>query len=201
MQSTENIAGITRAQLLVGGAVAAAAAVTTRSLSDDDGGGLAVASTARDADILNFFLTLEYAQAAFYHRAVELDRLDGELLTLATALARQEDAHAELLADRLGGRARSRPQPPQLDDVLATPERFRRTAIDLEEAVIAGYVGQAGHLSRKELGAIAKLVSVEARQAAWLRDLEGVSPAPRAADPARKADDVLDELRDKGLLA
>jgi Ferritin-like domain len=200
MPSTEPAARITRARLLLGGAVAAAAAVTTRSRSDD-GAGLAAASTARDADILNFFLTLEYAQSDFYHRAVELDRLDGELLTLATALARQEDAHAEHLVDRLGGRARPRPQPPDLDDVLATPERFRRTAIELEEAVLAGYVGQAGHLSRSELGAIAKVVSVEARQVAWLRDLDGVSPAPRAADPARKAGDVLDELRSKGLLA
>ena len=200
MPGTDKTAGITRARLLLGGAVAAAAAVTTRSRGGG-GAGMAAASTSRDADILNFFLTLEYAQAAFYHRAVELDRLDGELLALATAFARQEEAHAELLADRLGGRARPRPQPPELDDALASPERFRRTAVELEEAVVAGYVGQAGHLSRRELGAIAKVVSVEARQAAWLRDLDGVSPAPRAADPAREADDVLAELREKGLLA
>src|SRR5688572_32161233 len=43
----------------------------------------------------------------------------------------------------------------------------------------------------------ATLISVEARQVAWLRDLAGISPAPRAADPARKADAVLRELRDR----
>ena len=37
---------------------------------------------------------------------------------------------------------------------MSSPEAFRRTAIDLEEAVIAGYVGQAGHLGRPELGAV-----------------------------------------------
>ena len=44
------------------------------------------------------------------------------------------------------------------------------------------------------------IVSVEARQAAWIRDLAGVDPAPRAADPPRDAQDVLDGLRAEGLL-
>jgi hypothetical protein len=83
---------------------------------------------------------------------------------------------------------------------VTSPEAFRRTAIDLEEAVIAGYVGQAGHLGHRVLVDAARILSVEARQAAWLRDLDGVSPAPRAADPARAADDVLADLRGKGLL-
>ena len=48
---------------------------------------------------------------------------------------------------------------------------------------------------------MATLIPVEARQVAWLRDLAGVSPAPRAADPARNADAVLQELRDKGYIA
>jgi hypothetical protein len=39
------------------------------------------------------------------------------------------------------------------------------------------------------------MLSVEARQAAWVLDLAGKPPAPRAADPARKGDDVLAELR------
>ena len=44
------------------------------------------------------------------------------------------------------------------------------------------------------------MVSVEARQVAWLRDLAGVSPAPRAADPARSVQDVVAELRQKGVI-
>ena len=200
MTDREPAAGFTRGRLLAAGAAAAAAAVATGARRGG-GAGLAAASTAADAEILNFFLTLEYAQAAFYRQAVESERLDGELLALASAVARQEEAHAELLARRLGDRAQPRPRPLALDDLVSSPERFRRTAIDLEEAVIAGYVGQAGHLARGELGDIARIVSVEARQVAWLRDLDGVSPAPRAADPARAAGDVLGDLRGRGLLA
>ena len=39
------------------------------------------------------------------------------------------------------------------------------------------------------------------RQVAWLRSLAGTSPAPRAADPARDAKSVLQELREKGYIA
>jgi hypothetical protein len=200
LSSAEPADGITRGRLLLAGAAAAAAAVATGSRRGE-GTGLTAASAATDAEILNFFLTLEYAQAAFYRQAVESERLGGELLAPATAFARQEEEHARVLVGHLGGRARPRPRPVELDDVVASPEAFRRTAIDLEEAVIAGYVGQAGHLSHRALGDVATILSVEARQVAWLRDLAGVSPAPRAADPARAAEDVLDELRGKGLLA
>jgi Ferritin-like domain len=200
LPSAEPAGGITRGRLLVAGAAAAAAAVATGARRGD-GSGLAAASPATDAEILNFFLTLEYAQAAFYRQAVESERLDGELLALATAFARQEEEHARLLVGHLGGRARPRPRPVELDEVVASAEVFRRTAIDLEEAVIAGYVGQAGHLGHRVLRDVATILSVEARQVAWLRDIDGVSPAPRAADPPRAADDVLDDLRGKGLLA
>jgi hypothetical protein len=46
----------------------------------------------------------------------------------------------------------------------------------------------------------ARIVAVEARHAAWIRDLAGTDPAPRAADPGRSADDVLADLRRKGFL-
>jgi hypothetical protein len=51
------------------------------------------------------------------------------------------------------------------------------------------------------VAAISPLVSVEARQVAWVRDIAGVLPAPQAADPARKPDDVLADLRKRGLIA
>jgi hypothetical protein len=47
---------------------------------------------------------------------------------------------------------------------------------------------------------IAPLVSVEARQVAWIRDIAGENPAPRAADPPRTASDVLAQLRSKGYI-
>jgi hypothetical protein len=126
--------------------------------------------------------------------------LDGDLLTFAQTVGEQESEHVAFLAERLGGRADARPTL-NFEDALSTPDRFRETAIELEEAALAGYVGQGANLTRDMVRPVATLVSVEARQAAWVRDLAGVSPAPRAADPARKADRVVADLRERGFVA
>ena len=47
--------------------------------------------------------------------------------------------------------------------------------------------GRRGPHPRGHRGVV-PILSVEARQVAWLRDLAGVDPAPRAADPARDAE-------------
>jgi hypothetical protein len=189
---------VTRAGFLWAGAAAAGGA--TVALRNGSGASYAESSRSADREVLSFFLTLEQVQEAFYRDAVESGRLDGELLELASRLAGQEREHAASLTQRLGGSA---PPPPASDlgDVFASPVRFRDAAIELEETALAGYVGQAGNLGPGALAAVATLISVEARQVAWLRDLAGISPAPRAADPARKAESVLRELRDKGYIA
>ena len=50
------------------------------------------------------------------------------------------------------------------------------------------------------LASVATLVSVEARQVAWVRDLAQTSPAPNAADAARPADEIIADLRDGGFI-
>jgi hypothetical protein len=185
-----------RRALAAAGAAAAGGAAIGRGAG---GSSLAAAGGGRDAMVLNLFLTLERVQAGFYRAALEAGRLHGALARAATALAGQEEAHVTLLERRLGERATA---PPRTDfgGVAGSPEGFRETAIALEEAVIAAYIGQAANLSRPLVAPIATLVSVEARQVAWLRDLAGISPAPRAADPARPAQEVLADLRKRGLL-
>jgi rubrerythrin len=189
---------LTRGGLLrttvAGGAVAAAMAA--RGYDDAP---LAAPSKSMDADILNLFLSLEYIQEGFYRAAVATDRLDDELLTFARTVGDQERQHVDFLKRRLGRRAR---KPPQSDfsDLITTAERFRDAAIELEEAAIAAYIGQAANLRRDTLASVATLVSVEARQAAWIRDLAKTSPAPRAADAAGKPDAVLAKLRQRGFV-
>jgi hypothetical protein len=157
------------------------------------------AAQADDTEILNLFLTLEYVQQAFYERALGSGVLRDELLEYVRAVAGQEKQHAAMLRGRLGRRAA--PQPQAKGDVIESPEAFRAAAVDLEEAVLAVYVGQGANLSHATVVPVTTLVSVEARQAGWIRDLAGILPAPRAADPARDPDSVLDELRAKGLFA
>lgn len=189
--------GLLRAALGGGAVVAGGSALATRT---DGGVSLAAQSKDGDAKILNFFLLLEYVQEGFYREAVKRGGLTGDLLTFATTAGEQETEHVAFLEERLGERADARPTL-NFGDAPSTPDRFRRTAIDLEEAAIAGYIGQGANLPAKTVRTVATLVSVEARQAAWVRDLAGVSPAPRAADPARKAERVLAGLRGRGFIA
>lgn len=186
--------GLLRALIGGGAIVAGGAAIGARS-----GSGASLAAQSKDSDvkILNFFLLLEYVQENLYREAAETGRLTGDLLEYATTVGEQESEHVAFLTDRLGSRARPRPTL-NFQDKLSTPERFRATAIDLEELALAGYIGQGANLTTDAITSVATLVSVEARQVAWVRDLAGVSPAPRAADPALKADRVVARLREGG---
>ena len=191
----------TRARLLrtaIGGGAVVAGGAATASWS---GGGVPAAAPSErgDADILNLFLLLEQVQEGFYREALRRARLDGELRRFAGVVAAQEGEHAARLTERLGARARARPRL-DLGDAVTDPERFRAAAIKLEETTIAAYIAQAANLTRSAVAAIVPLVSVEARQVAWVRDLARVSPAPRAADPGRDRDDVLGELREGGFI-
>jgi rubrerythrin len=160
---------------------------------------MAAASKDGDARILNLFLLLEFVQEGFYRAALENNALDGELRDFASTVADQESEHIAFLSERLGSRARERPQS-EFGPLLGSPREFRDAAIELEELTIAAFIGQAANLTRRTVGPIATLVSVEARQVAWVRDLAGLSPAPRAADPARTAGAVVADLRKRGFI-
>jgi hypothetical protein len=192
---------LTRAQLLratpvgvaaLGGAVVAG----LRSGAED----LAAAPSAeQDVRVLNLFLALEQVQQELYRRAVASGKLSGALRQFATTVEAQETQHVAFLRGHLGSRARNAAVG-DLAGKVGSAEGFRAAAVELEEAAIAAYIGQAPQLTRKLMPRIATLVSVEARQVAWLRDLAGSSPAPRAADPAKPPGAVLAQLRSKGYL-
>jgi rubrerythrin len=193
--------GFTRAGLLralAGGGAAVAGGAALRDLGGDDP--LAAPSASMDTRILRLFLRLEYAQEDFYRQALASAPLSGRLKAYATAVAEQERAHVGLLERRLGADAPPRPGN-DLGDRLRSARAFRAAAVQLEEAAIALYIGQATRLRPAVLKDVAVLISVEARQAAWIRDLAGDLPAPRPADAARGPRAVLADLRDGGFLA
>jgi Ferritin-like domain len=182
---------------LGGGAVAAGGAALGRW-----GGGAPLAAPSKDTDakILGLFLVLERAQLAFYRAALAGGKLTGELHAFATAAARQESHHVAFLAEHAGATPAAKPRS-DFGSLLASPQHFQTAAIELEEATIAAYIGQGANLRRETLRSVATLVSVEARQVAWIRDIAGVLPAPQAADPARAPQAVLADLRQRGFLS
>jgi hypothetical protein len=138
-------------------------------------------------------------QEGLYREALRAGQLEGPLLEFVRTVRPQETEHVRFLADRLGSGARPRPQS-DFGAAVRTPESLRQAAIDLEELTIAAYIGQGANLTRGAVGDVARIVSVEARQAAWVRDLAGDVPAPRAADPPREPDAVLEALRERGFV-
>ena len=57
----------------------------------------------------------------------------------------------------------------------------------LEDLGVAAYNGQARLSAPGALAAAARIVSVEARHAAWIRDLTGKNPAPSPVDLPKAA--------------
>jgi hypothetical protein len=161
--------------------------------------GASATSPALDRRILTFLLRLEYVQEALYAEARDEGKLRGELRQFADVASADERAHVALLRKALRGRAPARPN---FDFGRATTDArtFRSKALALEELVTAAYIGQGANLSTKLVTRAARIASVEARHAAWLSDIAGKHPAPRAADHAVSERRVRKTLRELGFV-
>lgn len=173
--------GQTRAQLLRAAALGGGAIIGGGALLAMPAIGEARPNPAQDRDILNFALTLEYLEAAFYVEAVNRGALSGEPLEFATTARDHETAHVEFLRDALGSAAVASPRF-DFKNTTATTNSFLRTAVVLEDTGVAAYLGQSFRLSNPRLTLIAAhVLVVEARHAAWVRFLvPNLSPAPDA---------------------
>jgi rubrerythrin len=165
-----------KAGLLGGGAFGGAALLGLTAES-------AQAQSRSDISILNFALTLEYLEAAFYAEAVRKGALRGERRVFAQVVGAHEAAHVQALRSALGRRAVRRPRF-NFRNTTEDSAVFTRTAIALEETGTAAYKGQAANIdSDAILAAALSIHSVEARHTAWIRDIAGLNPAPVALDP------------------
>jgi hypothetical protein len=159
--------------------------------------GTAAAATtlaASDVSILNYALVLEYLQAAFYTEAEQSGALTGKTAEAARVVGAVERAHVAAFRQLLGSKAVKRP----LFDFQGTTEQqrpFLKTAVAFEDLAVAAYKGQAPLLKSKSvLAAAVGIHSVEARHAAWMRELFGITPAVNAFDqPAsrQKVDEIV----------
>ncbi len=152
-----------------------------------------------DVAILNFALEMEELQAALYAQALQHAGLTGELAQYARIVGAHERAHVAFLRQTLGSRAKPAPAF-DFGDAITNSDRFAATARTLEDLGVAALDGQAGNLTKPSLAAVATIVSVEARHAAWIRDLLGELPAPTAANPAQTAAQVTAAIRRTGFV-
>jgi rubrerythrin len=157
---------------LAGGAVGAA----ELAASPDARG-----SAAEDHEILTLGLLVERLQAAFYADALRAGHLTGEVRQFAQVVGGQEADHVKYLETALGSSAGKSPKF-RFGDAVADQAKFIATAVSLEDTGLGVYNGQAVNLTPATLAAAARIVSVEARHAAWARALADKLPAPVAVD-------------------
>jgi hypothetical protein len=146
-------------------------------------------SPAQDAEILNFALLLEYMESAFFTEASVNGKLTGELLEFADIVRGHERAHVAFLRNALGAKARKQPTF-DFGEATRNPETFKSAAVTLQDLAVAAYNGQAANLTTGALESAAKIVSVEARHAGWIRAIAGKNPAPDATETAMTAAQV-----------
>ena len=140
-----------------------------------------------DIAILNFALTLEYLEAAFYAQANQNKVLKGELNRFSTVVAQHENTHVQFLRKVLGAKAVAKPKF-DFKDTVTNPAKFAATAQVLEDTGVHAYLGQVANIKTKAvlIGA-GRILPVEARHAAWIRDIRfsggtnpDTTPAPGA---------------------
>jgi Ferritin-like domain len=145
--------------------------------------GARAAASSGDIAILNYALVLEYLQAAFYTEAEQSGALTGIAAEADRVIGAVERAHVSALRKALGSAAVKRP----FFDFRGNTEQqdaFLRTAVAFEDLGTAAYKGQLARISDPALlAAAASIHTVEARHAAWIRYLAGVTPAAEALDP------------------
>ena len=150
----------------------------------------ALAASRRDRAILNYALALEYLQSSFYTEAERVGAVDGRAAEAARVLGAVERAHVQAFRALLGSAAVKRPA----FDFRGTTEStraFLKTAVAFEDLAVAAYKGQAGRIEGDDvLRAAVSIASVEARHAAWMRNLFGVRPAAAAFDEPRSRSEI-----------
>ena len=160
---------------LAGGAVmgsgALLGAVTSAGAMAATGKGRPPAKFGKgDVGILNFALTLEYLEAAFYNEATANQKKktfikDKQTQVFLKTTTTDENAHVAFLKKALGSQAIAAPKV-DFGGTTSSESVFVKTAVALENTGVHAYSGQALNIAKPAyVGAALSILTVEARHA------------------------------------
>jgi rubrerythrin len=178
---------------LAAGAVYGAGAVGpfVRQAIAQEGGG--------DVEVLNFALTLEYLETAYYTEALkQVSGLSGDVKALATEIRDNEAEHVDALTQAIEDLGGTPVKAPGVDfgGAFASEKSFLKLAQTLEDTGVSAYNGAAPAIESAEvLGAAGSIVQVEARHAAAIRSLNGAPISDGGFDKALEMQEVLDAVK------
>ncbi|MCW2928643.1 MAG: ferritin-like protein [Thermoleophilia bacterium] len=187
VESMEAAHGTTRGDFLKRAAVGASGMTIAASLIGPSGalGAASTGSPKQDIEVLNYALTLEFLEAAFYLGATRSKKLNTANARFAKVVYAHEAAHVKAIRDTIVALGGTPVKSPKFNfkGTNLTNTVFQKTALALEETGIKAYAGQVGRLDNPAvLAAAASIHSVETRHAAWMRVMLGLNPAPAAFD-------------------
>jgi len=190
---------LTRSMQLAGGA-AVAMSLTTLPGAFSIRSLVAAQELTSDLDVLNYALTLEHLEYAFYRDGIGLFSFgtDGRGQSIDTNLAAIRDheaAHVETLASVIADLGGTPVEEATYDfgEAYSDPMAFLTTAAALENTGVSAYDGAAQFLTDAELlTAAGSIVAVEARHASYLNLLTGELPFPAAFESPLTMDEVLE---------
>ncbi len=156
-------AGLAGGAAVGGGAVLSALAPSAFAA----GGGRPPASFGKgDVGILNYALTLEYLEAAFYNGATQANlSLSSQVSSFLKIVTRDENAHVKFLKNALGSKAAKEPKF-DFKGANTNTEMFMKTAQVLENTGVHAYSGQALNIQTPAyVRAAVSILTIEARHA------------------------------------
>ena len=210
-EAADAVAGDTRLSFLRKGAVAGGAALSGGAILGAliPAGAMAAGSGrppasfgAGDIGVLNYALTLEYLEAAFYDAAAKnnVAKGDKQLGAFLKTAKFDEDFHVKLLKGALGSKAAKKPK---FDFGKAVTDKatFAATAYVLENTGVHAYHGQLLNIkSTSYLVTAAQIATVEARHSGAIGLYLGKAIAPKPLDTPLPASAILKAVAGTGFI-
>jgi hypothetical protein len=158
-----------------------------------------------DIGILNYALTLEYLEAAFYNGATAANLpLSAQAQAFLKVVTKDENAHVAFLKKALGSKAVAEPKF-NFKGANTSAEMFMQTAQVLENTGVHAYSGQAPNIKNVAYGKAAlSILTIEARHASvigLLNEPAGNDIAPDGPfDTPLSAEKVLAAVKGTGFI-
>lgn len=208
-EAAEEVSGDTRLGFLRKGALAGGAVVGGGAILSALVPSTALAAGAPpssfgtgDIGILNYALTLEYLERAFYNQATAKGKITSpQLKTFLKVTTHDERAHVQFLKSALGSKAVKEPKF-NFQGIPGDEKKFAATAYVLENTGVHAYLGQAGNIKTAAyLLAAASIVTIEARHSGAIGSITGMKINPNGAfDNGYTAAKVLSEVKATGFI-
>lgn len=149
-----------------------------------------------DVDVLNYALTLEHLESAFYKLAADYefgnDAFGKSIGDSLKEIGGHEDAHVETLTKVITSLGGEPVAAAKYDFKVTDANSFLATAAAVENLGVAAYDGAGSSLKNPDLlTAAGTIVAVEARHASYLNLITGASPFPAAFETPMTKDEVL----------